>query len=414
MASKRRDKGSGSVYQRSSDGLWVGYVTLPSGPDGKRRRKVVTRKRKADLIEALRKVRAELDRAGDLPTSSPTVAQWMERWLTEIAPSRLKPRTLETYEGCVRRYIVPAIGTRRLDKLTPAHVRQLHASIVGRGLSSTTALQAHRILAKALTDAEREGRVGRNVAALTDAPRKRVVERDALTAEQAIQLLQSVASDPYGPRWALGLLTGMRQGECLGLTRQAVDLEQGIITVEWAMHRLTWQHGCDPRCKYRRAGSCPYRTIKVPDWQESRHVEGALWLLRPKSLRSWRRVPMAPMLHEIMKRHVATARPSGLLWGVVDPRDDYEAWKVALDRAGLPHVPLHSLRHTASTLLYALGVPEQTRMEILGHSSATTTAGYTHIDLTMQQDAMRLYGERLDPDGSILAAFSQAHPQLEG
>src|SRR5699024_5984614 len=123
---------------------------------------------------------------------------------------------------------------------------------------------------------------------------------------------------------------------------------------------------------------------------------------------------MAPMLHEIMKRYVATARPAGLLWGVVDPRDDYQAWKRALDRAGLPHVPLHSLRHTASTLLYALGVPEQTRMEILGHSSATTTAGYTHIDLTMQQDAMRLYGERLDPDGSILAAFSQAHPQIEG
>src|SRR5699024_2080781 len=181
--------------------------------------------------------------------------------------------------------------------LTPAHVQQMHASIVGRGLSSTTALQAHRILAKALTDAEREGRVGRNVAALTDAPRRRVVERDALTAEQAIQLLQSVASDPYGPRWALGLLTGMRQGECLGLTRQAVDLEQGIITVEWAMHRLTWQHGCgDAPCRFKRAGSCPHRTITVPDWQESRHVQGALWLLRPESWRAWRGGPMAARL----------------------------------------------------------------------------------------------------------------------
>ena len=143
-------------------------------------------------------------------------------------------------------------------------------------------------------------------------------------------------------------------------------------------------------------------------------MEGALWLLRPKSVRSWRRVPMAPMLHEILRRYVEAADPSGLLWGAVDPRDDYEAWKAVLVRAGLPHVPLHSLRHTASTLLYALGVPEQTRMEILGHSSATVTAGYTHIDLTMQQDAMRLYGQRLDPDGSIAAAFGQAHPQLEG
>lgn len=396
-----RGKGEGSIYQRA-DGMWCASVELPRSADGKRRRKVIARTRKPDLVTDLRKIRAELDRAGDLPTSSPTVAQWMTRWLEQIAPTRLKPRTLDTYAGYVKRYIVPALGKRRLDQLTPAHVRQMHDAITGRGLSSTTALQAHRILAKALTDAMREGRVGRNVATLTDAPRRRVVERDALTVEQAIQLLQSVADDPYGPRWALGLLTGMRQGECLGLTRRAVDLQQGVITVEWAMNRLTWQHGCEPRCKYKRAGSCPYRTIAVPDWQESRHIEGGLWLLRPKSRRSWRRVVMAPMLQEIMRRQMEYCGDD-LIFGPIDPRDDYEEWKRVLDSAGLPHVPLHSLRHTTATLLYALGVPEQTRMEILGHSSATTTAGYTHVDLTMQRDAM----------GQLDAALSRPLPQIE-
>src|SRR5699024_8412467 len=150
-----RDSGSGSLYQRKVDGRWMGYVTLPDDPvTGKRRRKVVSAKTQAAAAQKLRQLRKELDRAGDLPTSSPTVAQWMERWLRDIAPARLKPRTLETYEGYVRRYIVPALGKRRLEHLTPAHVQQMHASIVGRGLSSTTALQAHRILAKALTDAE--------------------------------------------------------------------------------------------------------------------------------------------------------------------------------------------------------------------------------------------------------------------
>src|SRR5699024_10223144 len=201
--------------------------------------------------------------------------------------------------------------------------------------------------AKCLTDAMREGRVSRNVATLTDAPQKRVTERAALTAEQAITLLKSVASDPYGPRWALGLLTGMRQGECVGLTREAVDLDAGVITVEWSMSRLTWQHGCDPHWKYQRAGSCPHRRIDIPDWQESRQVEGALWLLRPKSRRSWRRVVMAPMLHEIMRRHLQSAG-DGLVWGTVDPRDDYQMWRDALDKAGLPRVPLHSLRHTTA------------------------------------------------------------------
>jgi len=399
----RRDAGSGALYQRK-DGMWCAAITLPDDPaTGKRRRKVVSAKTQAKAMQKLRDVRKKLDRTGDLPTSSPTVQQWMQRWLDQVASQRLKPRTLETYRGYVQRYIIPSIGRRRLEQLTPAHVRTMHESITGRGLSSTTALQAHRILAKALTDAVREGRVTRNVATLTDAPRKRVVERQALTVDQAITLLKSVANDPYGPRWALGLLTGMRQGECLGLMREAVDLDEGVITVEWALHRLTWEHGCDPRCKYKSAGWCPHRTATVPDWQESQHVEGALWLLRPKSRRSWRRVVMAPMLHEIMRRHLRSAG-DGLVWGTVDPRVDYERWCEALDRAGLPRVPLHSLRHTTATLLYALGVPEQTRMEILGHSSATTTAGYTHVDLTMQRDAM----------GALSSALSQAHPQLEG
>lgn len=50
----------------------------------------------------------------------------------------------------------------------------------------------------------------------------------------------------------------------------------------------------------------------------------------------------------------------------------------ALDE-GWPGVPLHSARHTVATLLFELGVPEQTRMAILRNALATGTQGYTHI-----------------------------------
>src|SRR5699024_6841447 len=123
---------------------------------GRRRRRYVSAKNQATSVHTLRDDRKELDRTGDLPTSSPTVQQWMQRWLDQVAAQRLKPRTLETYRGYVQRYIIPSIGRRRLEQLTPAHVRTMHEAITGRGLSSTTALQAHRILAKALTDAVRE------------------------------------------------------------------------------------------------------------------------------------------------------------------------------------------------------------------------------------------------------------------
>lgn len=403
----RRDAGSGALYQRTSDGRWFGSVTLPDDPvTGKRRRKVVSAKTQAGASAKLRKVRAELDKAGDLPTSSPTLARWLTTWLDRVAAPRLKPRTLHTYRGYVDRYVVPTIGKYRLDRLTTDHVRQMHDGITGRGLSSTTALQAHRILVVALRDAEREGRVTRNVATLVDAPSKAVATRGALTAEDARTLLLSVAQDPQAAvRWGLALMAGLRQGEALGLTRDAIDLDTGILTVKWQLQRLPWRHGCaDAPCGRKRAGDCPQRHVPIPAGQEAPQVDGGLRLTRPKSRAGWREVPLAPPLHEMLVRYLAY-RPTGM-GGLIlyrgggrplDPSDDSAAWHAALKAAGLPPVPLHSARHTTATLLYELEVPERTRVAILGHSSATVTAGYTHVAGAEMVDAMGRLGTLLLP-----------------
>lgn len=386
----RRDAGTGALYQRKSDGLWIGYVTLPNDPvTGKRRRKVVSAKTQAAANAKLRKLRAELDKAGDLPTSSPTLERWLATWLDRIAAPRLKPRTLATYRSYVDQYIVPTIGKHRLERLTPDHVRQLHHAITGRGLSSTTALQAHRILVVALRDAMREGKVTRNVATLVDAPSKAVASRGALTAEDARALLLSVAQDEQAAvRWGLALMAGLRQGEALGLTRDAVDLDAGVITVEWQLQRLP-------------------RGTTIPAGQEAERVHGGLWLTRPKSRAGWREVPIAPPLAEMLRRYLAY-RPVGM-GGLIlyrdggrplDPSDDSRAWHAALKAAGLPRVPLHSARHTTATLLYELGVAERTRVAILGHSSATVTAGYTHVSDREAADAMGRLGMLLLPTGS--------------
>lgn len=400
----RRDAHAGSIFQRASDGRWVAALTLPDR-DGKRRRKVKTSKTKSGASRLLGEMRRELDRSGDLPTSSPTIAAWMATWLEQIAAPRLKPRTLHTYQGYVSKWIVPVLGSRRLDRLTPAHVRSMHDAIVGAGRSTTTALQAHRILAKALTDAEREGKVTRNVATLLDAPRKAVSSRRALTADEARTLLVSVASDvDAAVHWSIALLAGLRQGERLGLTRDAIDLDAATITVSWQIQRLVWRHGCDGSCGYARAGYCPDRHVPIAAGHEARQVHGGLWMTRPKSRAGWREVPIAPPLLEILARYLEVAElgDEGLVLHrgdghPIDPRVDSEAWHASLDAAGLPRVPLHSARHTTATLLHALGVDERTRVAILGHSSATTTAGYTHVTDAIGHEAMARLGALLLP-----------------
>lgn len=417
-ATKRRDQGTGSIAKDQTTGLWVARVELPA-INGVRRRKVIRRKDKAQAVAELRTLRAELDRVGDLATSSPTLTDWLTTWLERVAAPRLKPRTLTGYRGYVERYIVPTIGKYRLDKLTAAHVRRMHDAMLTQGLSSTSALQAHRILAKALTDAVREGKVGRNVATLTDAPRRAVSRRQALDATEARTLLLSVADRPdEAAAWSVALLAGLRQGERLGLTREFVDLDAGLITVSWQLQRLTWVHGCAKRkpadgwpCGRKRGGNCPDRRMPIPAGHEARQVEGGLWLTRPKSRKGWREVPMAALLAQVLERHLAgrDLAPGDLVFTrddgrPVDPSKDTAAWDAAVRRAGLPDVVLHSARHSTATLLYSLGASEQLRMDILGHSSATVTAGYTHLTSAEARDYMGRLGDLLTPARPALEA----------
>jgi integrase len=59
-----------------------------------------------------------------------------------------------------------------------------------------------------------------------------------------------------------------------------------------------------------------------------------------------------------------------------------------LERAGLPRICFHDLRHTAATILLAQGVHPKVVQEMLGHSTITMTMDiYSHVTPTMQEEA---------------------------
>jgi integrase len=410
----RRQRGEGALYFRESDCMWVGSVDLGHTPDGKRRRKVVTHSTQAGALKKLNEVKRAVGIHGDVPTRSQTLGEWLDRWLMEIAQPRVRPRTLDTYRHKVG-LIKAAIGRVRLDRLTPAHVRQMQDHAGADGRSSTTALQAHRILAKALKDAEREGLVVRNVATLTDAPRKAVSTRTALSAGDARSVLVGSAADPLAARWALAILCGVRQGEALGLRWEYVDLDVGVADLAWQLQRLTWRHDCGGTCGRKRGAECPDRSLMIPAGFEAEVLRGGLCLTRPKSEDSRRIVPLPSLVVDLLGRHRAlTAQrpnPFGLVWtdgdGMpVDPKDDRAAWGAALTRAGVAPVVLHAARHTTATLLMNGGTADTTIQSIMGHSDVTTTQKYQHADLRIAREAIeRLAGELtatlppVDPEG---------------
>lgn len=406
----RRTRGDGGLYQRA-DGYWVGVVELPPADGKRQRRRVVRRDRNAAIAE-LKKLRGDVDSGRIAVTGSTTVAKWLDRWLNEIHAEKIRPTTRRDYQVAIDHHIVPAIGKKRLDKLTVQHVRQMHEAIGKR----RAAEKAHVILKKALKDAIREQMITVNVAEMLDAPKYKKNHRTSLSIELAGRIIttaQCHCDEMGSARWVAAFLTGARQGELLGLRWSHVDLDNGYMDISWQLQQLSQSHGCGEKlsptsypCGRTRPGWCPDRRWDLPPDFEYEVLHGSLVLTRPKTAAGQRSIPiLTPLLLKLRELHQHQGtNPHNLVWHESDgrpigPREDYKTWKQLLTTAKVitddQTLSMHAARHTTATILRAAGVDEQTRMEILGHATTTAQRVYAHADRERHMLAMGALGELL-------------------
>ncbi|MBF6460208.1 tyrosine-type recombinase/integrase family protein [Nocardia puris] len=396
--------------------MWAVAIELPPKPNGERDRKVIRRKNRNAVIAAKNAFIADLIEGRPIRQSAMTLAQWLEYWLIEIAKPRLRPRVYRSYVSMVRRNIIPHIGTHRLVKVEPKHVRYMLSQITKAGLSARTAEVAYNVLHVALRDGLREPGLGlrQNVVDLVDKPRTRAASQDrhapkaiatgrgrtqrtraALTSAEARAVIRAAldTGDPLAVRWAFALLTGARQGECLGLETDRVDLDAGTVDLSWAIQRLPLKRKVgDP---LPLSDVYPLEMFDAPPGYEVRPLYRGLALVRPKTDDSVRALPLPAPLLILLRAHIETMRPNrfGLVWvkenGLpYDGDDDRAAWAAALRMAGAPDVVLHAARHTTATLLLEANVPEEVRMAIMGQSSAAAQRAYAHTDLALKRAAL--------------------------
>src|SRR6185369_9820238 len=107
-------------------------------------------------------------------SSSSTVEAALNRWLDEYAKRSVRPSTFRSYAMIVDTYLVPALGSRLLERLRPADVAEYLRTVVGtrqERLSNRTLQLHHAVLRRALMLAERDELVDRNVARLVSPPK---------------------------------------------------------------------------------------------------------------------------------------------------------------------------------------------------------------------------------------------------
>ncbi|MGW2403513.1 site-specific integrase [Streptomyces sp. NPDC001739] len=405
--SGKRGNGEGSIYPYKNG--FAAYVWVTT-PDGKKKRKYVYGKTREDVHDKWIRLHAEAKK-GPVATRHRTLAAFLSYWLESIVKPNLAPLSYVSYEGSVRLYIAPHLGSKRLDKLTvrdvrewltklaticqccaqgkdakraPARRRCCAAGECCEAYPSRRVVQAARdALRAALTHAVTEEEIGKNVAALVKVPKPRRRRIKPWSAAEASRFLADAVAreDPLFAAWVLVLCLGLRRGEVLGLTWKSVDFEAGVLYVD---HQI------------QRAGrQILHRETKTEESDDFLPLP-ALCL---KALRMRR------------AQQIGDRKAAGDLWQgshdlifttkygtPIEPGNLTRMFALRARRAGLRVIPLRNTRHTCSALLVLLKVHPKVAQRILRHSA---------IEITMD-----VYAEA--DDGDVREALAMLSAALGG
>lgn len=364
--SARRAYGTGTlqVVGRSWIGAWY-------GPDGRRVRRKVGDVRTDGRADGLTKAQAEraLRRMRELET--PRAAPDAERVTMEQAgrefcqrlelKGRRKSHRL-TVASDLRNHIAPFFAGKTLDRIRPADVERYVAA--KRKTLAVKTIRNHVNTMHSIFDLGlRKGWCSSNPVKLADRPTVKKTETRIQFLDQAEleQLLAApYADDAFGrlepTLYLTAAMTGLRQGELLGLRWRDVDF--GARKLRVVSPYVRGEFG-DPKS----AGSG--RSVPMAE-----RVAVALRELRERSVYSRDR--------DLVFCHPETGKP-------LDRSKLVRRFKQAIDRAEVHRITFHELRHTFGTRMAAAGTPMRTLQHWMGHADSKTTQIYAHYQPSDQE-----------------------------
>lgn len=375
----KRSNGEGSVRKRPN-GTWEARFHYEDPSTGEIRRRSFYGRTAAEARQQMRDAGERLAAGAPVTDSSMTVQEWCRRWLdTTVAASSRRATTKALYEGLSRAHLEsPPFGNLTLDRVRPSDIEALILRLRARGLAQSTVQRIFIVIRLALAGAVRDGLIARNPAELVRQPRIERTEARHLSVADVAALLSCATGTRYYPLLRLIATTGVRKGEALALTWDAVDLDRAELAVRGTLTR----------------------------------VDGQLVVTPPKTAQSRRVLPLAPaevaMLAAQRRDQAEERSRAGKDWNEagfvfttetgqpMDPRNVLRAMTTAATKAGLDHVNVHTLRHSAATAWLEAGVNVKAVSTLLGHADIRITADvYGHVSDSVSRAAMTVLSDSL-------------------
>jgi integrase len=281
------------------------------------------------------------------------------------AAGDISARTAQRYRQLVENQIVPHLGAKLLQKLTRLDVEAWHTTLRNGGRAARTIGHAHRVLGKALSDAERDGLVLKNVCKLRKAPK--VADGEMVIVQDVPGLVDKLRGSRLYVPAVVALFTGMRLGEVLALRWGRVNLDGKTISVREALES-TKAHGIRFKPPKSKAGR---RDLTLPEIVISALREHRRSQLEFRMQLGAGRLPDDALLF------------ANLAGKPLQPSNVSSDWGELAGRIGLPDVTFHALRHTHASQLINAGVDIVTISKRLGHAKPSVTlAIYAHMFTT--------------------------------
>lgn len=363
---------------------WYVVVDLTRGPDGRRRQKwhggFRTRK-EAEAVKA--KLATEMHTGSYVEPTKVTLGEWVESsWLPTMR-SQVKPSTWDSYMRNLRLHVLPTLGHRTLQQLTPLVLNGLYAELMesgkqtraGGGLASKTVRYVHATLHKVLADAVDAGVLQNNPADRARPPKPKAStqkEMQVWDADQLAKFLTHVGDHHLQAAFHLAAMTGMRRGEVLGLRWQDIDLSAMRLAVRHTLVSVAYEvRDSTPKTHQARVVDLDPVTIgHLSDHRTRQEAQRERWGLG------------------YLESELVFRREDG---SPVHPDSFTQAFDAEVRRSGLPRIRLHDLRHTHATIALRAGIPVKVISERLGHENpAFTMKQYAHVLPGMQAEAAAL------------------------
>lgn len=327
-----------------------------------------------------------------------TVEEFSKLWIENFVATNLKKSTLASYNGKLKR-INRVLGKRKLQEVTPlmvssfladlkkpgsreddAHLsKEKRAANKNRGLSDKTVKNYYGVFSSMFNTAKMWDAIDKNPMDGVKTPKVQRKKVKALKLEEVERLFVCLEKAPlqYQLFIKLGIFSGCRKGEMLGLKWTDIDFEHQLIRIE---DNLLYAYG-EGTYEDTPKSESSKKVIKL----------SKVILDLFQALKDEQQIIKDKLGDQYIDKNYVFTTWNG---NYMHPATPYKWFRYFQEKNGLPHTSIHQLRHTTATTLIMEAHANVAEVSArLGHSDTSTT---TNIYVSYFQEADARLSDTLD------------------